>query len=57
MLYCRLYSGSRYTQVRLTQWHVKALEAAQHRGIVRDFESSTHILTLENVPTPALLQV
>jgi hypothetical protein len=45
-----------YAQVRLSQWYVKALEAAQHRGIVRDFESSTHILTLENFP-PALLQV
>jgi hypothetical protein len=39
-------------EVRLRQWDVKALEAAQHHVIVSDFESSTHILILENVPPP-----
>jgi hypothetical protein len=39
-------------EVRLSQWHVKVLEAAQHHDIVSDFENSTHILILENVPPP-----
>lgn len=40
--------------VRMSQWYTKMLEAARLKGVIASFDSSSHILALENFPATLL---